>query len=227
MSRFLRIILPIVIVFGLVFSNNIAWAVGLYDLPNPKAGSQKWLIDQAEVVSISNEAQVNRQLEKASQISGDEIHIVTLKRLDYGQTIGGLADEIFSTWYPSEQERANQVLLILDTLSNNVAMRVGEKVSDRLTPELANSITDKTVAIPLRQGSKYNEAVVDASYRTSQIVLGQEDPGAPEEREIDTEGTFTTAEKTDDRSATLWVIVLLFVATAIPMATYFWYVGRN
>jgi uncharacterized protein len=42
---------------------------------------------------------------------------------------------------------------------------------------------------------------------------------------INIESTYASAEETDDRSATVWVIVLLAVATLVPMATYFWYVG--
>jgi uncharacterized protein len=226
MPRILKIILPL-LVFVLIFSNNIAWATGIYDLPSLQSISQNYLVDQAEVISLSNENKINKQLAKVAETTGDQIRIVTVKRLDYGATINGLANELFSKWYPNKQEQENQVLLVLDTLSNNVAMVVGEKVTNRLSPEIVSSITDKTVAIPLRDGSKYNEAILDASNRTAQVVSGQEDPGPPQERVIDTEGTFTTAENTNDRSATVWVIVLLVVATAIPMATYFWYVGRN
>jgi uncharacterized protein len=57
------------------------------------------------------------------------------------------------------------------------------------------------------------------------VLSGLEDPGPPEVKELNIEGTFTTAEETDDRSATIWTIVLLVLATVIPMVTYFWYVG--
>jgi len=219
-----RFILPLVI-WSLTLPHLAALATGVYDLPTLKAGSPTWIIDQAEVISLSNEGQISNQLSKLAQTTGDEVRLVSIRRLDYGMTIDGLADELFSHWFPTDQEKANQVLLVLDTLSNKTALRVGEKVKDRLTPELIESITDKTIAIPLREGSKYNEAFLDASYRISQVVSGQDDPGEPTKQEINIEGTFKTAEATNDRSATVWVIVLLVVATAIPMATYFWYVG--
>ncbi len=44
-------------------------------------------------------------------------------------------------------------------------------------------------------------------------------------QDISLEGTFATAEETDDKSATIWVVVLLALATLIPMVTYFWYMG--
>ena len=78
----------------------------------------------------------------------------------------------------------------------------------------------------MREGNKYNQAFLDASDRLGVILSGQPDPGPPIVQEkINTEGTFTKAEDTDQGSATVWVIGLLVVATIIPMATYFFYVG--
>ncbi len=206
-------------------AGQTALATGVYDLPSLKAGSGTWVVDQAEVISLSNEGKLNTQLAKLAQTTGDEVRIVVIRRLDYGMTIESFADELFSQWFPTDQEQTNQVLLVIDTLSNNTTLRVGTKARELLTPDIVQSITDQTVAIPLREGSKYNEALLDASERISQVISGQDDPGPPTLQEINIDSTFTTAEETDDRSATVWVIVLLLVATAIPMATYFWYTG--
>jgi uncharacterized membrane protein YgcG len=59
----------------------------------------------------------------------------------------------------------------------------------------------------------------------STVLAGQPDPGPPQVAEINLESTFASAEETDDRSATLWVVDLLLLATLIPMVTYFWYAG--
>jgi hypothetical protein len=57
-------------------------------------------------------------------------------------------------------------------------------------------------------------------------ISGQEDPGPIQIAEtLNIEGTFAQAEETKKGSATLWVIGLLVLATVIPMATYFFYVG--
>ena len=42
---------------------------------------------------------------------------------------------------------------------------------------------------------------------------------------IQVEGTFKKAEETDQGNATVVVVVLLVLATVIPMVTYFWYQG--
>ncbi len=90
--------------------------------------------------------------------------------------------------------------------------------------ELADSVAFETARIPASK-AKYNQAAVDISDRLSAILAGKPDPGAPQVEAINIESTFTTAEETDDQNATIWVIVLLTLATLIPMVTYFWYVG--
>lgn len=78
--------------------------------------------------------------------------------------------------------------------------------------------------MPLRDGNKYNQAFLDASDRLVAVISGNPDPGPPVvEETIQTEGTFARAEDTDDRSATVIVVVLLVLATVIPMATYYFY----
>lgn len=200
-------------------------ATGISDLPAVHAGSPPWVVDTADVLSRSSEGQFSNRAEGLAAQTGKEIRIAVIRRLDYGETIDSFADKLFTTWYPTPQERANQVLLVMDTLTNSVALRRGEALSESFTEDFANSLVGQTVAYPLRNGSKYNQAALNASERLVAVLSGQPDPGPPEIQGINIDSTYATAEETDDRSATIWVIVLLALATLIPMATYFWYVG--
>lgn len=202
-----------------------AWATGVYDLPRLNVGSPTYLIDQAEAISRANEGTINNDLKKLAQKTGKEIRFVIVRRLNFDETIEGLADKLFQTWYPTPEDQANQTLLVLDTLTNSTALRRGEAIQPQLTDDIAESITSETVAIPLREGSKYNQALLGADKRLVAILSGEADPGPPSEQIINLESTFASAEETDDQSATLWVIVFLVLATIIPMVTYFWYVG--
>lgn len=113
---------------------------------------------------------------------------------------------------------------MVDTLSNKGAIASGDGVSNLLTPEISESLVKETLPYSLKD-LQYNQALISAGDRLVAVLSGQDDPGAPQVEEISIEGTFTTAEETDDRSATIWTIVLLVLATVIPMVTYFWYVG--
>ncbi|NQZ62862.1 TPM domain-containing protein [Crocosphaera sp.] len=202
-----------------------ATATGVYDLPVLGQGSDTWVIDQADAISFSNENRLSGQLETLANDNGAEVRLIAVRRLDYGVTMEGLADDIFAKWYPTPEEQANQVILIVDTFTNKIALRQGEDTKSLLTDDIATSVVKETVTVPLRQGAKYNEAFLEAGDRLVAVLSGNPDPGPPQVQELNIESTFTSAEDTDDTSATIWVVVLMVLATVIPMATYFWYVG--
>ena len=226
-GKFLKhLILPllsVIMITSLVVAP--ANATGIYDLPSLSPGDSTWIIDQAEAISFSNQGKLSGTLKKLAQKTGNEVRMVAIRRLNYGETIDTFADKLFSKWFPTPETQANQTLLVIDTLTNNSAIRTGEEVKKLMSDEIADSVASETVGIPIRNGDKYNQALLNASTRIIAVLSGQTDPGPPKIKEVNVEGTFATAEETDDRSATVWVIGLLIVATIIPMVTYFWYVG--
>jgi uncharacterized protein len=202
-----------------------AIATGLFDLPNFDA-ENLWVVDTADAISSVNQGKLSKTFKDLANTTGQEVRMVAIRRLDYGETVDSLAAEIFKDWYPNAEVQGNQTLLVLDTLTNNAAIRSGTVAQGLIGAEAAQSIVNDTVGYNIRKGNKYNQAFLDAGDRLVAILSGQEDPGPPMiEDEIQTEGTFTKAEDTDQGSATIWVIGFLIVATVVPMVTYYWYVG--
>ncbi|NJL00165.1 MAG: YgcG family protein [Spirulinaceae cyanobacterium RM2_2_10] len=202
-----------------------AWATSASELPALNADEATQVVDNADVLSRSTEGRLNRQLSQLAEDTGTEVRLVAIRRLDYGETIDSFADQLFSRWFPTPEASAPQVLLVLDTLTNSSAIRTGEAIPAALTAEIATSVAQDTLLYPIREDGKYNQAFLDASDRLAIVLSGQPDPGAPKIASLDIEATFTTAEETNSKSAGIWVIVLLVVATVVPMATYFAYVG--
>lgn len=201
-----------------------AWATAVYELPPLRAGEPTWVVDKAEVLSRLNEGSISSKLEKLQQETGYEVRLVTIRRLDYGDTAKTYTDKVFETWFPTEEAQANQVLLILDNVTNNAGIRTGAGVKSLLTDEIAESVVSETVQVPLRQGDKYNQALLDASDRLVTVLSGKPDPGPPVvTSNIQVEGTFKSAEETDTVNSAIIVVVLLVLATAIPMVTWWWY----
>lgn len=212
------------VVFTLLISVTPAIATGLFDLPNFDANNT-WVVDTADVISNANQSKVSRTLQQLADETGQEVRMVAIRRLDYGETVDSLAEEIFTDWYPNAEAQANQTLIVMDSLTNKAAIRTGEAAQGLASSDIAKSIVDETVGYNIRNG-RYNQAFIDAGDRLVAVLSGQEDPGPPEiVDEIQVEGTFTKAEDTDQGSATIWVIGFLIFATVIPMATYYWYVG--
>jgi uncharacterized protein len=203
-----------------------AKATGVYEMPNLSAGAPTWIVDDAEVLSLVTKSKINKTLENLAEETGNEVRLVTIRRLDYGETAASFTEKLFDKWFPTPEAAAHQTLLVLDTLTNNDGIRTGEAVKTLVSDEIAASVANETVQIPIREGDKYNEALIAASDRLAAVLSGQPDPGAPEvASDLQIERTFKTAEETDDKNATVIVIVLLVVATIVPMATYFWYQG--
>lgn len=221
-----RLILPLVLmILATQLVAEPAIATGVYQMPSLSSGAHTWVIDQAEVLSRFNEGKISSALEDLAKQTGNEVRMVTIRRLDYGETAESLTNKLFEKWFPTEEAQANQTLLLIDSLSSGIAIRTGDKVKSLMPDDIAQSVVSETILIPLREGDKYNQAFLDASDRLVAVLSGKPDPGPPQIAETaNLEGTFKKAEETDTGNATIWVIGLLLAATIIPMATYYLYV---
>ncbi|BAY18097.1 hypothetical protein NIES2109_06920 [Nostoc sp. HK-01] len=211
------------IILGASLLATPALATGVYQIPNLNPGGD-WVVDQGEVISRINEGKISSAFEDLAKKTGNEVRFVTIRRLDYGETPESFTQGLFEKWFPTKEAQANQTLLVLDTVTNNTAIISGDKVKSLLTDSIAGSVATETLAVPLRDGNKYNQAFLDASDRLVTVLSGEPDPGPPKITEnVQVEGTFTKAEDTDKGNATAWVIGLVIAATIIPMATYYIY----
>lgn len=224
-KRFVPLLLPTVlaVLIAQLWATPAA-ATGVYQMPNLTSGDPTWIVDDGDVLSLSSERQINQKLSELAEQTGYEVRLVTLRRFDYGETADSFTEDLFNKWFPTPEAATNETLLVLDTLTNNSAILTGEGVKSLLTDEIAESVATETLQVPLRDGNKYNEAFRAASDRLVTVLSGNPDPGPPSEKEqVQVEGTFKTAEETDDQTATIIVVIVLVVATVAPMATYFYF----
>jgi uncharacterized protein len=199
-----------------------ALATGVYQIPDLTPNT--WVVDEADVISRVNEGKISSAFEELAKQTGNEVRIVTVRRLDYGETPESFTKALFEKWFPTKEAQANQTLLMINTVTNGTAIITGERVKSAMSDEIAQSVANETVAVPLRDGDKYNQAFLDASDRLVAVLSGQPDPGAPQVVDtVQVESTFKKGEKTDTSNATAWVVGLLIAATIIPMATYYIY----
>ncbi len=199
-----------------------ALATGVYNIPN--LTSDTWIVDEADLISRFNEGKISSAFKELALQTGNEVRIVTIRRLDYGETPESFTKALFEKWFPTKEAQANQTLLAIDSVTNGTAIITGDKVKSVMSDDIAQSIASETILVPLRNGNKYNQALLDAQERIVTVLSGEPDPGPPEvTKEVQVEGTFTKAEETDKGNATAWVVGLLIAATVIPMATYYIY----
>ncbi len=207
-----------------------AAATALYEIPTISPGVPTWLIDKAGVLSVATKTKVSGSLEKLAKATGKEVRFITIHRFDYGDNAQTFTDKIFQKWFPTPAEQANQALVLLDDLTNTTGIRTGAAVKEILSDEIASSIANETMLVPLRDGNKYNQSFGDAIDRLSIVLSGEPDPGPPVIKEAEVAGSnYLTAEETEANrgSFTLTVVLLLIAATVIPMATWWWYQNQD
>lgn len=225
-EKLLKVLIVSIACLFLAFSPLMprALATGVYDMPSWENVTNTWVVDEGEVLSRITEGTIGSQFEELAKKTGNQVRFVTIRRLDYGETVKSFTDKLFDLWFPTPEAGANQAVLVLDTITNDSAVHLGSQIKLLLGDTITDSLTNETVQIPLKNGNKYNEVLLGASNRLFAVLSGETDPGPPKLVEnIEVEATFKSAEETDTNSATIIVVVLLILATVIPMVTYFYY----
>jgi len=142
------------------------------------------------------------------------VRIVTIRRLDYGETAESFTNKLFEN-VSHKEAQANQTLLVIDSQQRH---RIRTTKKSLMPDDIAQSVVSETILVPLREGDKYNQAFLDASDRLVAVLSGKPDPGPPQIAETaNLEGTFKKAEETDTGNATIWVIGLY-----LPLPLFQW-----
>lgn len=199
-----------------------ALATGLADFPVQRPSSH--VLDSADVLSRAASGDVNQRLEQFSEL-GVDARLVTLRRLDYGISLETLGEELLQQWQ-DEASRDGLLLLLIEGQNNSAAVVASPALLEQLPSTLLSSTAISTMGLPLREGSRYRQASLDALSRLEVVLNGGEDPGPPQLVErMPVETNIPTKEETESSNAFLWVVVLLVVGTLVPMITW-WVFSR-
>ncbi|MFY9251337.1 MAG: TPM domain-containing protein [Vulcanococcus sp.] len=199
-----------------------ALATGLADFPVQRPSSH--VLDSADVLSRAASGDVNQRLEQFSEL-GVDARLVTLRRLDYGISLETLGEELLQQWQ-DEASRDGLLLLLIEAQNNSAAVVTSTTLLEQLPSTLLSSTAISTMGLPLREGSRYRQASLDALSRLEVVLNGGEDPGPPQLVErMPVETNIPTKEETESSNAFLWVVVLLVVGTLVPMITW-WVFSR-
>jgi uncharacterized protein len=190
----------------------------------PEALPQQRLIDPSGVFSRAAAGDVSKALD---DLAADHVdaRLVTVERLDYGLTLPQLGEQLLSRW-SSEATDGNLLLILIDTQTNAAAIVTAPELAGALDPGLLRSTARTTMALPLRDGSRYRQASLDGINRLRLVLEEGSDPGEPVSAEVVRPGTnIPTREETQSSNAFTWVVVLLVVGTVVPMLTW-WVFSR-
>lgn len=231
MAGFIRSSLVVLLVIACwFFSGNSALALTVDDIPvlsEIENGTVLRVLDDAEVLSNSTETTVNKELERLAQEKDIQVRILAIKRIDYGQPAQEFVQQVFDKWFPTSEAKANQALILVAVEDHRTAIALGDGVTNVVPNDIMHSIVSTNMLYPV-QKANYNQAVLDGTNRLLAVALGNPDPGEPVVVQESAETrNYAKAEETDANSSTLIVIVLLVLATVIPMVTYYWFQNQS
>jgi uncharacterized protein len=219
-SRITKLLCLLGLLLLLMCPVQIAEAVGIDDF-SPAAPSAK-VDDGADVLSRAAIAELQKKLKLFAEARIDA-NVVTLRKLDYGTSLNELGVQLLQRW---QDPNLGELLVMVETGTNSASIQASSDVLSVLPMELLSSTAETTMAIPLRDGGRYRQALLDGLDRLLIVLAGGEDPGEPAiEVALPVVSNIPTAEQTANSNAFSWVIILLVVGTLVPMATW-WVFSR-
>ena len=220
LSRLLALLA--VVLLGLI-PVQAAWAASASDFPTTAPPSR--VTDPARLFSRSTGFELERRL-SSFEASHVQARLVTVERLDYGLELETLGADLIQRWRNGLPSGDSSLLLLIDAQTNTAAVVASPDLLEQLPASLLRSTADTTMDIPLRLGSRYRQASLDALTRLEQVLGGADDPGPPRELEQPVVvSTIPTKAETAAGSGFTWVVVLLTVGTIVPMLTW-WVFSR-
>ena len=193
----------IALTIGFNLLTATAWALQVSDIPDlaeiKTLTDQTWIIDDSEVLSTLTKSAIATKAEKLAELTGIEVHVLAIRRIDLGQPASEFTTELFDKWFPTEKDKVNQVLLFMATEDHRTAIQTGAKVKELLPDSIVNSIADETMLYPARKAN-YNQSVNEGFARLEAVLKGNPDPGAPLLAVEETEtSNYATKEETEAR----------------------------
>lgn len=221
-SKLWSLVMATALVITGLIAPSAALATGVADFPAQRPSSH--VLDGADVLSRAASGDVNQRLEQFSDL-GVDARLVTLRRLDYGISLETLGEELLQQWQDASS-REGLLLLLIEAQNNSASVVASADLLEQLPSNLLSSTAISTMGLPLREGSRYRQASLDALNRLEVVLQGGEDPGPPQLVErMPVETNIPTKEETESSNAFLWVVVLLVVGTLVPMITW-WVFSR-
>lgn len=198
-----------------------ALALNVGDLPQQPPASH--VLDQAQLLSRASAGDISRSLDEWRQLDVEGTW-VSVPRLDYDLSLAQLGQQLLERWQSSGSDQ--ELILLIDGQTSGTVIVASPALQQRLSTDLLKSTSRTTMAQPLREGSRYRQASLDAVARLGTVLAGGQDPGEPivALNPVPT-ASVPSREETLSSNATTWVIVLLVVGTIVPMLTW-WVFSR-
>ncbi len=157
------------------------------------------VVDQANVISPSDQAYLDRLIRRVYETSGVQLQVLTVASLN-GEPIEQASIQVTDKWRIGKKGEDKGVLLMLSTGDHRVRIEVGRGLEGDL-PDIDAVRIIRNVIIPNFQDNDYSHGIV-AGVQTIASIVAPETGAAPQ--------THKRKLKGDDFVAVLFILFILF-----------------
>ncbi len=127
-------------------------ALTVQEVPNPRQVSSGWVMDHAEILTDSTEAQLNQIIKQLEAKNGAEIAVVTVPETFPAASPKEFTTELFNYWGIGKKEQDNGVLFLISVGDRRVEIETGYGVEGILPDAKVGRIIDTKIKPRFKQG---------------------------------------------------------------------------
>jgi len=186
----------------------------------PDIKPESSIVDDSGVLTKSSLSFLEKNSQKALDVSGSKLYIVSLRTLPYGEDPAEFTKSLFTKW----DLKSNEVLVVLVNKIAKGSVYAGSDIKG-LSESVNKSIGEETFSFKAKD-EQYSSAAIDVSNRIVSILTNKGDPGPPSLNRINDSSNFKSAKVTEERRSkyVAIIIILLVIAFVVPMVQFFYYV---
>lgn len=158
------------------------------ELQDPRT-EQRWILDQADVISTEDEARLNDRLQRMYVTKGAETIVVTLDQLD--GNADAFAQELFRDWAIGSRNLDRGALIVVVMGNEGLSVITGHGLSADMPPEWTRSFQMETLVPHLAQGDVAGAVEAGIVAMNARVGAASRVPAAyqPSESEGEEQGT--------------------------------------
>ena len=167
-------------------------AFTVQELPNPRQVYGGWVMDTAEILSDSTEAQLNQMIEQLEAKNGTELAVVTVPQTAPAVSPKEFTTELFNYWGIGKKEQDNGVLFLISVGERRVEIETGYGIEGILPDAQVGRIIDTKIKPRFKQGDFDGGTLAG----TRALVVA-----------LEGEGSFPIREKLPQNLPLYWVLL--------------------
>jgi uncharacterized protein len=152
-KTFSKQIIGLTIISSSLLLPNIAQAITVEEVTNPREDNAGWVTDMADILSTETELQLNQIIDNLETTNGTEIAVVTVPDTNSHPTPKAFTTELFNYWGIGKADVDNGVLFLISLSDRRVEIETGYGIEPILPNTEVKEIIDTKITPEFKQGN--------------------------------------------------------------------------